>query len=219
MSYCKAVFLNTDIFSDRQLFERWYSLMPEYRKEKIDSLKFNSSKRLSLGAGTLIYKFKPEAKVLFTEKGKPYFKDYPDIHFNLSHSGTMAMLCISDLTVGCDLEEISRAPLNIASRYFSEKENKFLNSIEDPEERNRNFYKIWTLKESYIKATGSGLSEDFSCFSAIPSDSGIIFEQKESENLFSFKQFDCIPEYCCSCCVINSPESCEFSSEFTSALF
>ena len=41
------------------------------------------------------------------EFGKPYLRDFPELHFNVSHSGTKMVLAIShEMPVGIDIEQI-----------------------------------------------------------------------------------------------------------------
>ncbi len=105
------------------------------------------------------------------EKGaydKPEIINPPlPLRFNISHTKKM-IICIATLNddIGCDVETISRKSDTeaIASQYFSSEEISEL--LSQPEEnQRRRFFDYWTLKESYIKAWGQGLSiplQDFS---------------------------------------------------------
>lgn len=82
---------------------------------------------------------------------KPYFKDYPDIRFSISHSGNLVVLAMSETEVGIDIEEIK--PRNfeaVVNRHFSEDEKKEAADLEG-------FLRVWTRKEAYLKLTGEGL--------------------------------------------------------------
>lgn len=91
--------------------------------------------------------------------GKPSLSD-GNLQFNLSHSGTCALLAVSPLhKVGIDVEQI-RTDVEIevlARRFFSQLEHSELMAI-PREQRVAAFYRYWTLKEAYIKAQGLGLS-------------------------------------------------------------
>ena len=95
--------------------------------------------------------------------GKPELvlsKENPKIRFNISHTeGLIACGVVLDRDIGVDTENIKRkeASLGIADRFFSSKEVKDLRRLPEEEKRDR-FYDYWTLKESYIKARGKGLS-------------------------------------------------------------
>ena len=43
------------------------------------------------------------------ERGKPWFPDHPQRHFNLSHSGKMALCALADGEVGVDIQEMRAA--------------------------------------------------------------------------------------------------------------
>jgi phosphopantetheinyl transferase len=75
------------------------------------------------------------------ENGKPFFPARPDIHFSLSHSKTHVLCAIADCPVGADIETIREISPHLRDRVCS------------PEE-NLDFFKLWTLKESFIKLRG-----------------------------------------------------------------
>jgi 4'-phosphopantetheinyl transferase len=88
------------------------------------------------------------------------------LSFNISHSDGLIVLAITCLhAVGVDVETILReAPDDVASRYFSASEFAALKAL--PEGlKHRRFFDLWTLKESYIKARGIGLSIPLNKFS------------------------------------------------------
>lgn len=97
-------------------------------------------------------------------QGKPYLKDYPDIHFSLSHSGNMAVLAISDSEVGIDVQERRGYQERVAKRFYHESEIAVIEAISDPAEKANCFYQMWTAKEAYIKYTGKGMGQDLRSF-------------------------------------------------------
>ncbi len=98
-----------------------------------------------------------EINFVTNEFGKPFLKDYPDFHFNLSHSGIWVVCAVDNQPVGIDVQIIKPIDIEIAKRFFSEEEYLDILGKPDPE-REDYFYRLWTLKESYIKAIGKGLS-------------------------------------------------------------
>lgn len=80
--------------------------------------------------------------------------------FNLSHSGDRALVAVAlGREVGVDLEQI-RADidlLGIARSYFTQGEARELASTPAPEQPAA-FFRLWTAKESYLKARGEGLT-------------------------------------------------------------
>lgn len=219
MSLCHTLFLNTSQLEDSKTYDKWYNLMPKYRRDKINSFKFEKDKKLSLGAGILLYRtieknaLDPKTVVCFTEDGKPYFSPDNNIKFNLSHSGEIVMYSFSDIEVGCDIEKEDHGENGIAKRYFSREENAFLDSFSGPEERKKMFYRIWTLKESFVKSTGKGIFSGMSSFSVIPQETGIKITQNTETGAFSFHEFLDFDGYACSCCIRGLISSEDFTME------
>jgi 4'-phosphopantetheinyl transferase len=99
----------------------------------------------------------------YSKKEKPYLAlPYSDsgLTFNVSHSGEVALLAFTrKREIGVDIEELHRKieidP--IARRFFSAHEQQQLAALRN-EERFKAFFRCWTRKEAYIKATGEGLS-------------------------------------------------------------
>ena len=97
--------------------------------------------------------------------GKPFIISNFDFHYNLSHSGDYVVCAIDDSPIGIDIEEIRNLEHELLSRnYFSESEYNFIKNDDDYVALN-NFYTIWTLKESYVKCEGDGLSIPLDSFS------------------------------------------------------
>lgn len=106
----------------------------------------------------------PPDKIQFhySERGKPALASTasdPPVHFNVSHTRSLALLAFSsDRRLGVDVEFIR--PIDnwedIARRFFSQNELTELRAL-PPDQRDEGFYTCWTRKESYIKARGEGL--------------------------------------------------------------
>ncbi|KAF8083572.1 hypothetical protein N665_0765s0014 [Sinapis alba] len=82
-----------------------------------------------------------------------------------------------NVPVGIDVEDKTRKMrhdvLSLAKRFYSSEEVKFLSSIADTEAQRKEFIKIWTLKEAYVKALGKGFSASpFNTFSITRSEAG-----------------------------------------------
>lgn len=109
-----------------ECFEKYLKIIAETKLS--DTLKINSGKN-----------------------NKPYFKDYPNIRFSISHSGDLVVLAMSDTEIGIDIEKIKPRDYEaIVERHFTEGEAKEIDSIES-------FLKVWTKKEAYLKLTSEGL--------------------------------------------------------------
>lgn len=96
------------------------------------------------------------------EYGKPFLKDSEDIQFNLSHSGEWVVGAIDKKQVGVDVERVQEIDLDISRNYFSPDEHEDLMSKPDKYDY---FFTLWSLKESYIKILGKGLSHPLNAFS------------------------------------------------------
>src|SRR5271165_5507248 len=95
--------------------------------------------------------------------GKPHLPAPVPLHFNLSHSGSLAIFAFNlDTEIGVDIEElrpISHAS-EIANRFFAPEESadfRRLTGNADPEYEPQLFFTCWTRKEAYVKAIGVGL--------------------------------------------------------------
>jgi len=88
------------------------------------------------------------------------------ICFNLSHAnGLTSCAVVLDHEIGIDVEDsIRKIDINIADRFFSRQESEYLGQTREKDKKNV-FFDFWTLKESYIKAKGKGLSIPLDKFS------------------------------------------------------
>ncbi len=142
-----------------------------------------------------------EIEFFTNQYGKPFLKGMDDVQFNLSHSGNWVVAVIDDQKVGIDIEQIQSIDLDIAKHYFSESEHKDLMRHGD---RLAYFFTLWSLKESYIKILGEGLSHPLNAFSICFKEDGeimIYVEGKQLDNIF-FTQYDVDPGYkmgICAC--------------------
>ncbi|MBJ6800874.1 4'-phosphopantetheinyl transferase family protein [Geomonas propionica] len=98
------------------------------------------------------------------EFGKPYLapRQCDDgLRFNASHAGGQLLVAVCyGAEIGVDLEEVRQdlAFRPMAERYFSVREREELFGLE-PRQQLEAFYRCWTRKEAYMKATGSGFSQ------------------------------------------------------------
>ena len=97
---------------------------------------------------------------VLNEFGKPALGGAPATHFNLSHSGGRAILAVCDhVELGCDLEQVRPIDhLGLARRYFHAAEVAAIEDAPDAPSQALAFFRIWTLKEAFVKALGIGLS-------------------------------------------------------------
>lgn len=91
------------------------------------------------------------------ELGKPSLTEHPDIHYNISHADGIAACIVSDRECGIDCENVRSFRPNVMKRAFSEKEREMVENAPE-NERDFLFFRLWTLKEAYVKALGTGIS-------------------------------------------------------------
>lgn len=173
----------------------------EYRLKKAKNYKNEDDRKLSILSSLLLDKAlkkhdlsERDMKYTFNAYGKPYFANAEDLHFSISHSGEYAMVVLSDKEIGCDIQQIKNINLSIADRFFTAEERKYVKCTED-------FFRIWTLKESFIKAIGKGLALPLNSFSIKGLDSDKPYCEYNRE-LYEFKEFDKMTGYCIAVCEV-----------------
>ena len=130
---------STKELEEKSEFSRFYKLVPDYRKVKVDSYSSLKDKCLSLGAGIIFSKALSDAGLIekdfiysYRESGMPYFKNHPEVFFSIAHSNYRVMCAISENPIGVDCELI--------------KDSKTQETLD------------WVKTESYAKATDTSLS-------------------------------------------------------------
>ncbi|BDQ02806.1 MAG: hypothetical protein KatS3mg037_1381 [Ignavibacterium sp.] len=99
------------------------------------------------------------------KSGKPYIDNQglTYLKFNYSHSGDLIVYALNrDAEIGVDIELVEEFPdLNsLVKNYFSHNEQKAFLSLTTLKDKLNFFYKIWTRKEAFVKALGTGLNDD-----------------------------------------------------------
>lgn len=89
------------------------------------------------------------------EHGKPYFSDREDIFFNISHSGDFVAVAVGECPVGVDVQVVRSVRDRMIDKLCNYNEKEFISKSAD---RDKAFIILWSLKESYVKAIGKGLS-------------------------------------------------------------
>lgn len=143
--------------------------------------------------------------------GKPVLLQPPGkqpLYFNLTHSkGRVALALGRHNLIGIDLESLKarRRSREIADRHFSPWEVEQLLALDEAAQQAR-FYELWTLKESYIKATGEGLKIPLDSFGFDFNDEAVQFwlqsERQMRAEDWRFWQLDSGKDYrlALACC-------------------
>lgn len=128
------------------------------------------------------------AKLQNNRYGKPFIDQ--DIFFNLSHSGRYVMCAFYKEEIGIDIEEIIPIDIHDFNSSLSEQEKNHVLSSPQPLKA---FFRLWTIKESVIKAEGKGLSIPLQQVNA--SSQGFVQLNAESWHI---KEISLFKGYCCS---------------------
>jgi 4'-phosphopantetheinyl transferase len=150
--------------------------------------------------------------------GKPFLKGLEDFQFNLSHSGIWVVAAVDTQPIGIDVEQVQPIDLDISKNYYSPDEHIELMSKED---KFSYFFTLWSLKESYIKIVGKGLSLPLNSFSITffsPDDIRIKAEEQLLEDIF-FHQYNVHKDYKMAVCARHRDFPTEFTLKTTNQLF
>lgn len=148
------------------------SALPKERREKVLRFRFREGKVLSALSWLLLCHLLEREdihhgpfEVVNGKNEKPLVKD--DIFFfNISHTKGAVLAAAGFSPVGADIQIVEEKYEPVAKRVLSPSELSLVKHSSKPE---REFTRLWTLKESYIKYTGEGISglenaPDFSIF-------------------------------------------------------
>lgn len=158
-----------------------FNMLSRERQKKAERFIFEKDRKLSIAASMLIAEGLreygiDEKDVIYSygKYGKPYFRDYPYIHFNISHSASISCAVFSENEVGCDIEIIRDYDNDIALECFTLKERESIIASSDSALA---FTRLWCIKESFLKALGVGLECNMRRINVTINDKGIFIEQ------------------------------------------
>lgn len=149
-----------------QLEEQYWSWLPHLppsRQEKLLRYRFSKDRWLCAAAYMLLlyglqkeYGISENGIVMeCAESGKPYLSSHSHIYFSFSHCDVGVACGISTFPIGVDVESMQEIDNYVVKRVLSVNEQNILTQSVNPM---LTFTAIWTLKESWVKATGCGLS-------------------------------------------------------------
>lgn len=202
-------YMDVRCFDNEKLFQEKMKLLSPYRQQKVALLKHEKDKNRSLGAGILLDHAlmtcglrERSVEYEIGKWGKPSLKYHPEIHFSLSHSGDYAICSIGDKPVGNDIEFVKQGRLKVADRFFTEEELDWLYGAREDEERTKRMFRIWTMKESFLKVTGRGMSLSLSDFTIHVDEESqrIRVRHKVDAKYYSMKEYDVLDQYCVAVC-------------------
>ena len=138
-------------------------------------------------------------RILRQKKGKPYLEGVPNLFFNISHSGDYLVCAFSDQAVGIDIEKRQKARMEVASRFFHSLEVERLKSVW-AEKKDRLFYDFWSVKESFLKYTGAGLTRPMSSFLVAFEEDGIFLHEENRKLPLEVSECPIDHRYSCFVC-------------------
>ncbi|PIE91475.1 MAG: hypothetical protein CR997_00790 [Acidobacteria bacterium] len=125
----------------------------------------------------------------YLPSGKPVFIDHPDLGVNWAHSGRFfAVALVEGNSIGVDLEmENPKRSINaLAQRFFSAQEASEM-AGRPKEDQRKYFYKLWTLKEAYIKEHGGSIAQHLNHLQYVQSANSLTLKMGKSR-LFHSQQ-------------------------------
>ncbi|MDP5158915.1 MAG: 4'-phosphopantetheinyl transferase superfamily protein [Flaviramulus sp.] len=130
-----------------------------------------------------------EINLDYHKNKKPYLSSHPSTYFNVSHSQDYGLIAISNSLVGIDIEFINPDYdfMNGLEFICNFEELTFIKNAHD---KKHAFYSLWTRKESFVKAIGKGIDDDFYNISSLvglhPLDTSIL-ETNKNWNIQGFE--------------------------------
>jgi 4'-phosphopantetheinyl transferase len=167
--YVWYIDINEEIYS---LSLKQINILNKTEKVKFDSFKFEEDKSRFIVSHIALRKIINQytniplnlIKFKYSKSNKPYLKNRlkNKLFFNLSHSHNKAVIAISDVEVGVDIEHINDSfdVYELTNIIFSSDEKKYFGKLNTHIEKQNYFYTIWTKKEAYLKALSIGLVDN-----------------------------------------------------------
>ena len=166
-------------------------LLSAEEQQKYNRLRIPQDRRSFLCARLILrnefknhYNISFDEPINFNNFGKPVLLKRPDINFNITHCNDYVAVGFSELPIGVDLENVvnydKKQILELSRIVYHSSEVNLLNQSSLAKAQYL-FTKLWSIKESIIKAMGKGFYIDTKTFviNDILSDSPYL-----SENIF-----------------------------------
>ncbi len=212
MPYANTYYTNFSEFYSEEAINARLSAISEAKKERIQTVQRLESKASLLAGELLLRAVLKQAygleniQIEVGEYGKPYLADHPEIKFNISHSGHIAVCTVSDVDCGVDIEQISKPHeiMGVSKRFLSVKEQAAVLMSPNPNEA---FCRLWTLRESYVKMRGLGFKIGLSTLKCeFQRGKCFMFENGIYKQDAKFKEFKNVPDYRISVCTKGEAE-------------
>jgi len=154
---------------DKKNYEHRYKNLLDHAEQKKAAAMISEQQRIRFTEvraklrWVLAIHLRVDAKTLVfsqAEHGKPFLPDYPDCHFNISHSGDFLAIAVTNSgEIGIDIEQLKQKSdfYPLVKRCFSEVEQAYWMGLPEAQ-KCKEFYRYWTRKEAFVKATGRGIA-------------------------------------------------------------
>ncbi|MBS6397972.1 MAG: 4'-phosphopantetheinyl transferase superfamily protein [Clostridiales bacterium] len=190
--------------------ERFWPYLSQKRLREAADRKQEKERQLFLGAEVLLNRslealdmdISIPAEYERNSHGKPYLKERPTLYVNWSHSEEYVICGISDREIGIDLQYSQKEVReSLLRRALRPSEQELLRRA-DEKEQQRLFYVFWTLKESFLKALGTGFYTSLEQFCVHLEQGGPWIEQQIDEKCYGCALLDFPdPDYVAAVCV------------------
>ena len=181
--------LEKTISTQRVEYAKQYHQREDYIRSLLSSaLLFHALDKYGIDKKDIIIEKSP--------RGKPFLKNFKNIDFNITHSGDWVACAIDSNSIGIDIEQIKDIDLTDFKEILTNKETDYI------DKKLENFYQIWTLKESFLKALGIGVYKPLSSFTIQPYDKHYarVFQDDNVEKQWYFYNFKLDEKHSCSIC-------------------
>lgn len=151
---------NLDQFTENDLIRELNILPPQRLRKALQFLHFRDRLCSALAFNLLASVLKKHFNIPllppfdFLPSGKPFFKDYPHIHFNISHCSSAVAVAVDNSPVGVDVETVKPLDRELLEFVCSSKEIDLILSSKQPETE---FTSVWTKKEALLKFHGTAI--------------------------------------------------------------
>lgn len=127
---------------------RLMAALPEQRRERLTRLREETWRREPLCAYQLLlfalrdrFGWQMLPAMEYTASGKPYFPDWPEVHFSISHTDGAVMIGLADREIGVDIEKICPVKESMLRKFDCGSEE--------------NFFTAWVRREARAKRLGT----------------------------------------------------------------
>ena len=169
--------------------------LDDKRRSRIRRLRVPLKRAQCVAAGLLLTKVlgtnETAPLLAYGENGKPYLAEQANTHFSITHSGKWVFLAVADCEIGIDAQAPRRVCPRLAARSTSPEELAWVKENTEP-----NFTRLWTMKEAYLKYTGTGLTVPIHSITlAVPPTDGY---DQQNHCYWSQLNYESIPLTICS---------------------